>query len=103
MNPRAPSTVEAWLSLRPQRALPMAALLACSLAGPAGAATLFVLSGQTNQPPDGLTWSTAFPAVEPALATATAGDCGSGVPSSDRSPPKDFRAAGGKPFEDSRL
>ena len=52
----------------------LVALLACCTAGPAGAAVRYVQSGQTNQPPDGLAWATAYPNVQQALTTAAAGD-----------------------------
>jgi hypothetical protein len=39
-----------------------------------GAATIRVDSSQTNQPPDGLTWETAYASLAGALAAAHAGD-----------------------------
>jgi len=53
------------------------ALWAISLAigpGLADAATILVDAGQTNQSPDGLTWSTAYPNLSSGLAAAGHGD-----------------------------
>ncbi|MBI1177055.1 DUF1565 domain-containing protein [bacterium] len=38
------------------------------------AATIYVDSHQTNQPPDGLSWETAFPTIRVSLELATTGD-----------------------------
>ena len=48
--------------------------LQCLTLFPASAAVLHVKSGSTNEAPDGLTWTNAFPGVAEALAVAQAGD-----------------------------
>jgi hypothetical protein len=49
-------------------------LVAVVLAGLGGAATIRVDSRQTNQPPDGLAWETAYASLAGGLAAAQAGD-----------------------------
>jgi hypothetical protein len=52
----------------------LVAVVLALFAGLGGAATIRVDSRQTNQPPDGLTWETAYASLAGALAAAHAGD-----------------------------
>lgn len=45
-----------------------------AISGPGQAATIHVDAGQTNQPPDGVTWATAYPDLAAGLAAASDGD-----------------------------
>jgi hypothetical protein len=63
-----------WLSSNRFRRALLGTVCIC-LAPPAvESAVIYVRVDQTNNPPDGASWSTAFPAVQPALDVASDGD-----------------------------
>ncbi len=57
-----------------RKGFPLVVAVLALFAGLGGAATIRVDSRQTNQPPDGLTWETAYATLAGGLAAAQAGD-----------------------------